>query len=49
MLTPDAPIEYPTRFQITVVIPVKDDCVELARCLSALRSQTRPADEIIVG
>lgn len=48
MLTPDAHIEYPTRFQVTVVIPVKDDSVELARCLSALRSQTRPPDEIIV-
>lgn len=33
---------------MSVVIPVKDDGHELARCLRALRRQTRPADEIIV-
>ncbi|MGP6177145.1 glycosyltransferase family 2 protein [Microbacterium sp. A196] len=48
MLTPDTHIESPERVQITVVIPVKNDAVELARCLSALRLQTRLADEIIV-
>lgn len=48
MLTPDTHIESPKRVQITVVIPVKNDAVELARCLSALRLQTRLADEIIV-
>ncbi|MGM7677744.1 glycosyltransferase family 2 protein [Microbacterium sp. A94] len=48
MLTPDAQIESPKRVQITVVIPVKDDAAVLARCLSALRLQTRLADEIIV-
>ena len=39
---------HPKRFAITVVIPVKDDAAELATCLSALRAQTRLADEIIV-
>lgn len=48
MLTPDAHTESPKRVQITVVIPVKDDAVALARCLSALRLQTRLADEIMV-
>lgn len=33
---------------VTVVIPVKDDSVELARCLRALREQTHRVDEIIV-
>lgn len=33
---------------VSVVIPVKDDDRELARCLSALRRQTRHPDEIIV-
>jgi glycosyltransferase involved in cell wall biosynthesis len=32
----------------SVVIPVKDDAVELRRCLAALGGQTRAADEIIV-
>lgn len=34
--------------RVSVVIPVKDDDVELARCLRALASQTRTADEVIV-
>ncbi len=34
--------------RITVVIPVKDDAVALAGCLTALQLQTRLADEIIV-
>ncbi|MEV7630909.1 glycosyltransferase family A protein [Microbacterium sp. NPDC089318] len=34
--------------RLTVVIPVRDDEELLARCLSALRGQTRPADEVIV-
>ncbi|GAA1962222.1 glycosyltransferase family 2 protein [Microbacterium deminutum] len=33
---------------ISVVIPVKDDGEELARCLEALRRQSRRPDEIIV-
>lgn len=33
---------------VSVVIPVKDDSAELARCLAALERQTRRADEIIV-
>ncbi|HEX5729139.1 glycosyltransferase [Microbacterium sp.] len=33
---------------VSVVLPVKDDAPELRRCLSALASQTRPADEILV-
>lgn len=33
---------------VSVVIPVKDDDTELARCLAALAAQTRRADEIIV-
>lgn len=33
---------------VSVIIPVKDDAAELARCLAALADQTRPADEIIV-
>lgn len=32
----------------TVVIPVKDDAVLLARCLDALAAQTRKPDEIVV-
>lgn len=34
--------------RISVVIPVKDDDTELARCLRALARQTRPPDEVIV-
>ena len=33
---------------ITVVIPALDDAGMLARCLSDLAAQLRPADEIIV-
>ncbi|RKT31228.1 glycosyl transferase family 2 [Microbacterium sp. AG1240] len=33
---------------VSVVIPVKDDAVALARCLTALAGQTRLADETIV-
>lgn len=36
------------RTTISVVIPCHDDAPFLARCLSALAAQTRPADEIIV-
>lgn len=36
------------REKVSVVIPVKNDDVELERCLRALAAQTRPADEIIV-
>ena len=38
----------PDALRISVVIPVKDDDTELARCLRALAQQTRPADEIVV-
>ena len=38
----------PERLTVSVVIPVKDDGDELARCLRALARQTRRADEIIV-
>ncbi|MFP7760031.1 glycosyltransferase family A protein [Marisediminicola sp. LYQ85] len=34
--------------RVSVVIPVRDDAVELEHCLRALQRQTRPADEIIV-
>ncbi|QMU98128.1 glycosyltransferase family 2 protein [Microbacterium esteraromaticum] len=34
--------------RLSVVIPVRNDAELLARCLSALRPQTRPADEVIV-
>lgn len=34
--------------RISVVIPVKDDAVELARCLAALGLQTLVADEVLV-
>jgi glycosyltransferase involved in cell wall biosynthesis len=34
--------------RISVVIPVKDDDTELARCLQALARQTRPPDEVVV-
>jgi glycosyltransferase involved in cell wall biosynthesis len=34
--------------RISVVIPVKDDADQLARCLTALAQQTRPPDEVIV-
>lgn len=37
-----------TRTTISVVIPVKDDGTELARCLRSLSAQSRPPDEIIV-
>ena len=33
---------------VSVVIPVKDDAPQLARCLRALRNQTVPADQIVV-
>lgn len=33
---------------VSVVIPVKDDDVELVRCLEALSRQTRAADEVVV-
>ena len=33
---------------VSVVIPVKDDAPDLARCLRALREQTVPPDQIIV-
>lgn len=33
---------------VSVVIPVKDDSAELARCLRALAAQSRPADQIVV-
>ena len=36
------------RVMVSVVIPVKDDRTELVRCLAALRTQTRRADEIVV-
>lgn len=35
-------------FRTSVVIPVKDDAEQLARCLTALARQTRPPDEVIV-
>ena len=38
----------PHRQTVSVVIPVKDDDAELARCLDALSRQTRTADEVIV-
>ncbi|EYT65356.1 glycosyl transferase family 2 [Dietzia sp. UCD-THP] len=34
--------------RLSVVVPVLDDAHELAGCLAALRSQTRPPDEIVV-
>lgn len=34
--------------RVSVVIPVKDDAAELARCLDALRAQRRRPDEIVV-
>lgn len=40
--------EGSSRLTVSVVIPVKDDDVELARCLGALKRQTRAIDEIIV-
>lgn len=36
------------RVRVSVVIPVKNDSAELARCLTALASQSRVADELIV-
>ena len=38
----------PNAVRISVVIPVKDDDTELARCLGALARQIVPADEVIV-
>lgn len=40
--------EPPHRPTVSVIIPVKDDDAELARCLDALARQTRTADEVIV-
>jgi glycosyltransferase involved in cell wall biosynthesis len=40
------PADDPTT--VSVVIPVKDDDTELARCLAALAAQTRAPDEVIV-
>ena len=37
-----------SNLRVSVVIPVKDDDTELARCLRALATQSRPADEVIV-
>ncbi len=34
--------------RVSVVIPVKDDAVELAVCLAALRQQTQRPDEVVV-
>lgn len=39
---------FQARRTVSVVIPVKDDSAELAVCLAALGTQSRPADEIIV-
>ncbi|MCR2809340.1 MULTISPECIES: glycosyltransferase family A protein [unclassified Microbacterium] len=36
------------RLTVSVVVPVKDDATELARCLRALALQTRTAHEIVV-
>lgn len=36
------------RTTVSVVIPVKDDDTELARCLAALAAQTWPPDEVVV-
>jgi glycosyltransferase involved in cell wall biosynthesis len=38
----------PDHLRVSVVIPVKNDDTELARCLRALAEQTRRADEVIV-
>ncbi|MBM3717283.1 MAG: glycosyltransferase family 2 protein, partial [Actinobacteria bacterium] len=38
-------LEGPT---VSVVIPVRDDAEHLRRCLDALTTQTRRADEIVV-
>jgi len=46
--TPATAPERSRRLTVSVVIPVKDDAVLLERCLSALRTQTRPPDEVIV-
>lgn len=40
--------QHGQRTRVSVVIPVKDDSICLARCLVALRRQTVLADEIIV-
>jgi glycosyltransferase involved in cell wall biosynthesis len=42
------PGTVPGRLDITVVIPVKDDAVLLARCLEALALQTRRPFEVVV-
>ena len=38
----------PSRLRLSVVVPVKDDATQLARCLDALQMQTRPPDDLIV-
>lgn len=43
----DAP-QQGQRLRVSVVIPVKNDSILLARCLAALQLQTNLADEIIV-
>lgn len=43
-----APTALSSILTTSVVIPVKDDALLLARCLERLRAQNRPADEIIV-
>ncbi len=40
--------ELPEPLTISVVVPVKDDSIELTRCLRALAVQSRRADEIVV-
>ena len=46
---PEVPIAQPSLPpRVSVVIPVKDDDAELARCLRALAAQSRPADEVII-
>jgi glycosyltransferase involved in cell wall biosynthesis len=44
----DLQVASGARPAVSVVIPVKDDSVALARCLAALAAQSRAADEIIV-
>lgn len=38
----------PASSTVSVVIPVRDDAEELARCLTLLAAQTRPPDEVVV-
>lgn len=45
---PPAPSTRPERLTLSVVVPVKDDAVELDACLRALGQQIDLADEIIV-